>query len=291
MDDRPQLLITGGTGFIGSSLVKAVNSIYDITNIGRNRNPICSNIYWDLKTPLSKLPINRIKAVIHCAAIVNDKSYRNDKYIDVNVKSTLDLLDFCIENSISKFIFLSSGGVYGFNESPLSENQLCNPQEIYTLSKYFSEKLCDLYKNKLSITVLRLFFPYGQGQNNRLISNLFSNVISHKTITLNKSGSPKINPIYIDDVINIIKIAIECNLPGTFNVCGDEIVSIEELCHKIALVCGEKNLNLSFKDTYVKSLIGNNLKLISSFNYKPKFNLSYGLTSYFNWMKCVEVLT
>ncbi|QAA30591.1 NAD-dependent epimerase/dehydratase family protein [Clostridium manihotivorum] len=285
METNPKLLITGGTGFIGSNLINLTNSIYEITNLGRSKNSLCSNIYWDLKTPLDYIPLNNIDTVIHCAAIVNNQTFDNSDYIDINVKSTIMLLDFCIKNSIPRFILLSSGGVYGFRETPVSEDDLCKPQGMYQISKYFSEKICELYKDKLSITILRLFFPYGQGQSNRLISNLFSNIINHKTVTLNKAGSPKINPIYIYDVINILKLAINLDISGTFNVCGDEIVSIESLCQKIAMICGEKNLSLCFKEFYENDLIGNNLKLKNSFNYKPEFNLNYGLTSYFNWMK------
>lgn len=140
MIKNAELLITGGSGFIGTHLVNSLNSIYNITNLGRNKNPKCSNIYWDLRTGLDNITNLHPHTVIHCASIVNSKSADNYDYIDINVKSTIALLEFCVKNSVKKFIFISSGGVYGYSNESLSERNFCNPEGIYLLSKYFFRK-------------------------------------------------------------------------------------------------------------------------------------------------------
>ncbi|MBK1813403.1 NAD(P)-dependent oxidoreductase [Clostridium sp. YIM B02505] len=279
------LLITGGSGFIGTHLVNSLNSIYNITNLGRTKNPMCSNIYWDLKTGLDDVIIPPPCAVIHCASIVNSKSTDNYEYIDVNVKSTIALLEFCIKNSVKKFIFLSSGGVYGYSKKPLSEYDSCKPEGIYLLSKYFSEKICNLYKDRLDIIILRPFFPYGEGQKGRLISNLFYDILNNNVISLNRNGHPKINPIYISDLIDVIKLVIENDVSGIFNACGDDIISIEELCNVIVQITGKKNLRFFYKETDTEDLVGDNSQLYSHLNYKLNINLEQGLTYYFNWLK------
>ncbi|GFZ33520.1 dTDP-4-dehydrorhamnose 3,5-epimerase [Clostridium zeae] len=280
-----ELLITGGSGFIGTHLVNSLSSIYSITNLGRNKNPMCSNIYWDLKTRLDDITVPHPYTVIHCASIVNSNSADIYEYIDVNVKSTIDLLEFCVKNSVKKFIFLSSGGIYGYSKKPLSEFSTCNPEGIYLLSKYFSEKVCELYKDKLDVVILRPFFPYGEGQKGRLISNLFYDILNNNTILLNKNGNPKINPIYISDLIDIIKQFVENDVSGIFNVCGDDIISIEELCKVISRISGKKNLRFFYKETDVEDLVGINSHLCSTLNYKLNTNLEQGLNYYFKWLK------
>ncbi|GKU25987.1 NAD-dependent epimerase/dehydratase family protein [Clostridium folliculivorans] len=283
-----ELLITGGSGFIGTHLVNSLNSIYNITNLGRNKNPKCSNIYWDLRTGLDNITNLHPHTVIHCASIVNSKSTDNYEYIDINVKSTIALLEFCVKNSVKKFIFISSGGVYGYSKESLSECNFCNPEGIYLLSKYFSEKICDLYKDKLDIVILRPFFPYGEGQKGRLISNLFYDILNNNVISLNKNGHPRINPIYISDLIAIINLAIENDVSGVFNACGDDIVSIEELCKIIAHVADNKSLRFSYKETDAEDLVGDNSYLCSALNYKLNTNLEQGLAYYFKWLKTLE---
>jgi UDP-glucose 4-epimerase len=282
------LLITGGSGFIGTHLVNSLNSIYNITNLGRNKNPLCNNIYWDLKTGLDYVPIPHPHTVIHCASIVNSHNSDNYEYIDINVKSTIALLEFCVKNSVKKFIFLSSGGVYGYSKDALSEDNRCNPEGIYLLSKYFSEKICTLYKDKLNIVIIRPFFPYGEGQKGRLISNLFYDILNNNVISLNKDGYPKINPIYISDLIDILKLLIENDVSGIFNACGHDVISIEELCKKIANLTDKKDLKLSYKESNVGNLLGSSQHLYATLGYKSDTTIEQGLTYYLKWLKSLK---
>ncbi|MFU0823722.1 NAD-dependent epimerase/dehydratase family protein [Clostridium sp.] len=275
-----RLLITGGTGFIGSNLIELLGSTYECINIGRNKNEKCENIKWNLKDPLYNFNIPQVDAIIHCASIVGNKNIPKSEYIDVNLKSTLELLELSVKNNIKRFIYISSGGVYGYSEKILTEENNCYPQDIYSMSKYLSEELCRLYENKISIVILRMFFPYGNGQNGRLISSLINNILQGNKIILNKNGLPIINPIHINDVVEIIKGIIESNCRGVFNVCGNEYFSVEELCRKIALSIGINNLKLVHTESEVKNLMGSNKKICDLLNYSMKINIEKGIKMY-----------
>ena len=275
-----RILLTGGTGFIGSNLIKSLRNENNITNIGRNKNPLCDNIFWNLEDGLNNLEIDDIDIIVHCASIVGNVNIIKSKYIDINVKSTLELLEFCIKNKIKKFILISTGGVYGFSKKNLVENDICNVKEIYSLSKFFSEQVCELYKDKLSIVILRLFFPYGDGQKGRLISNLYDDICKKKKIMLSKNGQPVINPIHIFDVVNIIKNFIEYDLEGTFNICGNEFFSIEQLCRKIALIENIDDPQFIYGDNDIDNMMGSNKKVCMALNYKMQVNLDEGLKSF-----------
>lgn len=275
-----RILITGGTGFIGSNLINSINVNNNIINIGRNENPLCDNIFWNLEDGLDNLLLNDIDIIVHCASIVGNINISKSKYIDINVKSTLELLEFCIKNKVKKFILISTGGVYGFSKKLLDETDVCNAKEIYSLSKYFSEQVCELYKDKLSIVILRLFFPYGNGQKGRLISKLFDNTLNKRKIILSKNGQPVINPIHIFDVINIIENIILNDSNGIFNICGNEFISIEQICNKIALIENIDAPQFIHGDNNIDNLMGNNKKICMSLNYNMKINLDKGLESF-----------
>ncbi|HEY5562651.1 MAG TPA: NAD(P)-dependent oxidoreductase [Clostridiaceae bacterium] len=280
-----KLLITGGTGFIGINLVNYLNNENYIINIGRNKNPLCHNIFWNLHDNLESLSLKDVDTIIHCASIVGDDNTNKSQYIDVNVKSTLELLEFSLRNKIKKFILISTGGVYGFSKKVFEEGDICNATGIYSLSKYFSEKVCELYKDKLSVVILRLFFPYGNGQKGRLISNLFNNIIEENKSILSKNGQPIINPVHIIDVVSIIKGVIENNLEGTFNICGNEYLSIAQICKKISFVENIEDVEFIFGDKDIDNLMGNNNKICRSLNYTMKVDIDLGLQLFSNYLK------
>jgi len=272
-----KILITGGTGFVGKNLINSINTENHIINIGRNKNSMCDNIFWNLQDNLDDLLIDNVDVIIHCASIVGNANISKSQYMDINVKSTLELLEFGLKNKIKKFILISTGGVYGFSNNISDENDICNAKEIYSLSKYFSEKVCELYKGKLSIVILRLFFPYGDGQKGRLISNLFNDILKRNEIMLNKNGQPIINPIHIFDVVNIVKNIIENDLDGTFNICGNEFISIEQICRKIAFIVNVHDPQFIYGDNDIDNLMGNSKKICRSLNYNMQVNLNEGL--------------
>jgi len=280
-----KILITGGTGFIGRNLINSINTENHIINIGRNKNSMCDNIFWNLKDNLDSLSLNNVDAIIHCASIVGNENINKSQYIDINVKSTLELLEFATKNKIKKFILISTGGVYGFSKKILDEKDSCNAKEIYSLSKYFSEKVCELYKGKISIVILRLFFPYGEGQKGRLISNLCNNILKKNKIMLNKKGQPIINPVHILDVVNIIKNIIKNDLEGTFNICGNELISIEQICRKIAILANIDDAKFIYGDNDIDNLMGNSKKICRTLNYDMKINLDEGLRLFLTTLK------
>lgn len=274
------ILISGGTGFVGSSIIDILKDKYKFINIGRHANISCDNLYWDLKLPILETIEDDIDIIIHSASIVGNTD-QSKEYIDINVKSTLELLEYGKRKGIKKFIYISTGGVYGYGDKKFIETDECNPNDLYNLTKYFSEKLCQLYKDNFSIVILRLFFPYGNTQRRRLISNLVENIINQKEIVLNESGLPIINPIHITDVISIIKMIIDRDCEGIYNISGDENISIKDLCNLISNITNTKNVRYNYNGNNVKNLMGDNSKISELCNYRCGVDLEKGIKAYF----------
>lgn len=277
------IIITGATGFVGSNLVSTFLENDRVYSLGRNSSVNCENIYWNLKDSLEniKLP-SSIDTVIHCAAIVGEGNYSKKEYIEVNLISTLELLEYCKNAGVTQFIYISTGGVYGFGKSPFTEEDQPKPQGIYNLSKYFSEELCIQYNDKLKITILRTFFPYGRGQKRRFISNLIEQIKHGKEIALNNDGMPLINPIYVGDLCTIVKKVVDSRLEGTFNVCGNETLSVKELCEIIRQKLQVENLDICFNGKEVQNLLGKNEKIQYISNNCIKTKISEGIEKMIN---------
>lgn len=272
------IIVTGGTGFLGSSLINTFDNSYNIINVGRNKVEKCENIYWDLKDSIDGISLpHSIDTIIHCASIVGNTKYTARSYMEINTISTLELLEYCIKRGAEQFIYISTGGVYGFGEGPFIETEECNPRGIYSLTKYFSEKLCKEYADKIKITIVRVFFPYGEDQKGRLISELIYNIKNGNEISLNNDGKPFINPIYIEDLSNMIKGLLDKRIEGTFNAGGNEIVSIKQLCEIIANKLQIKDLKYKNSNKSCGNILGDNRKIIEALSYSMKTNLSDGI--------------
>lgn len=277
------ILVTGGTGFIGQNLIKSLSHNYEVINLSRSNSSLCNNnVCWNFKDNLNDKINYSIDTVIHCASIVGNSTSSKSDYIDINVKSTLELLEFSSNNGVKKFIYISTGGVYGYSEKALTESSECNPSDIYSLTKYFAEQLCNLYKDKFSVVILRLFFPYGNGQRGRLISNLINSIAKDEAVMLNQFGFPIINPVHVFDVVNILERLIEVECSGVFNISGNERISIENLCNKIALTLGKDNLSFIYNDKRVTNLMGSNASICNLLDYKMKIGLDTGIKSIIN---------
>lgn len=279
-----KILITGGTGFIGRNLIKLLNDSYSFINIGRNENNICKNIFWNLKDNLNHNIIpDDISIIIHCAAIVgsNSKLTKAD-YIDINVKSTLYLLELAINKKIPRFIYVSSAGVYGYKDNQCYEDDNCEPFDIYGVSKYMSELICNLYNNSIDITILRPFFPYGEDQKGRFLQIIFNNLYKNKSITLNQSGLPRISPIYITDLIKAIKLIIEKKVYGTYNISGIDSLSIQEICDFLIKTFNLNDVQYKYTNIVTKNLMGDNRKLNNIITFHPQISLKEGLKRCFS---------
>lgn len=269
---KKKILISGGTGYLGRNIIDKLDDKYEFINIGRNQNSLCENIQWNSE---GTVVVNeKIDTVIHSAAIIGDSRESLSEYINVNIKFTSQLLDYCLKNKVENFIYISSGGVYGYKETPFKETDQCNPQGIYNLSKKFSEDLSLLCSEKMRIVIYRPFFPFGPNQKGRLFDNLITSIMKNKSVKLNLGGGPIINPICIEDFIEIVDQEIVGKNEGIFNLAGVECMSIKDIVEKISEKLQIENLEYKYVDNKVENLIGDNSKLKEATNYNYKISFS-----------------
>ena len=260
-----RILVTGANGFVGSHLACKLANTHTVYAMAR-RAPITrglGGLEWiecDLTEPLdtSRLP-RELDAIIHLA---QSRHYRqfpeySSDIFDVNVNSTLRLLEYGRQVDIRQFIFASSGGIYGFREEEFVETDPVNPLHFYLTSKYCAELLIANYHQLFSTVVLRLFFVYGERQSQTmLIPRLVRSVLNGRAISLQGSDGLRSNPIYVGDAVFAFEEALSLEGNHLINVAGPEILSLREMGRAIGAALNCEPVFKVYSDHEPTHLIG-----------------------------------
>jgi nucleoside-diphosphate-sugar epimerase len=158
----------------------------------------------------------------------------------VNVAAAAVLLDYARRAGARQFILGSTGSVYEpFGAAALSEDQAVAPTSFFAATKAAVEDLMRCYEPFFAPLSLRLFYPYGPGQTDRLIPNLIEAVRTGRPIRLPPEGEGvALTPTFVEDVIDVFAAAIAGRWEGIFNVAAPELYSLQQLANKLATLVG-----------------------------------------------------
>jgi nucleoside-diphosphate-sugar epimerase len=152
----------------------------------------------------------------------------------VNLESTARLLDYARGSGVKKFIYASSGGVYGNGLNAFHENaSIVTPGKLgyYLGSKASSEFLVHSYADVFQVIVLRPFFMYGQRQKpGMLIPRLMYSIEKELPISLQGETGIRINPVHVEDAALAVLSSLQLEESATFNIAGPEVLSIRDIC-------------------------------------------------------------
>ena len=279
------ILITGADGFIGSFLLKELEKKHKVYALVKDEQSIKNGqkkriIIKDLDFPINyeDLP-SKIDVIIHLAQANSTFPDNANKIFNVNTVSTQKLLDYGRKIGISKFIFASSGSVYGSGSVPFKEqNQpVCN--NFYSYTKYASELLIHQYKQFFSTVIFRLFTPYGPRQKKRLIPGLINKVNSGLKIDIFNQGCPRLNPIYISDLIKVFKKSLSIDGHFVLNIGGKQVYSIKEMTEIIAQVYKKEAKYEYLQDEKKSDLIGEITFMEKILGFSPVVDLMDGINN------------
>ena len=183
-------LVTGGTGFIGANIVKAlaqrghqvisldIEPVIDL--LRRTLGPYDEQVTWVQGDAVDKGVLGKVAAsaeidkIVHCAVFT---PYDDDEYnhcrrvIDVNLEATANVLDLARQTGAKRFIYISSIALYPYNtptDEPFREDMLVKPQGLYGITKYASEGLTERYGQLYGFETASLRLGHNWGPMERL---------------------------------------------------------------------------------------------------------------------------
>ena len=307
------ILVTGGAGFIGSHLCRALlqkgeevvciddfNDYYDpklkeyrIRQIQSPKFFLYRADITDFEALKKIFSKHKIESVVHLAARAGVRaSIQNPLlYEKINVQGTINLLE--LSKRVRNFVFASSSSVYGGNSKiPFSENdRVDNPISPYAATKKSGELICHTFHHlyKIPITCLRFFTVYGpMGRPDMVIFKFTKAILEGKELTRFGDGSSKRDYTYIADVVSGILAALKgqhdyeiVNLGNSKPIQLNHVISlIEKETGKKAkikeMAVQEGDVPITYADiTKAKKLLG----------YNPKVSIEEGIKNYVDWYK------
>ena len=281
---KPVIVITGATGLIGRGLAAAMAAQNEVHCIARQPQK-SKDVAWhahDLSQPgrLEGLPA-RADAVIYLAQseFFRDFPEKSDQIFQVNTASLLKLLDYARGAGCRKFVYASSGGVYGTSERPMSETKpVAADGELgfYLVSKLCSEMLVQAYAKQFETVILRYFFVYGAGQRrSMLVPRLIDRVRAGEPIALQGADGLRLNPTHVSDAVAATARAVQIAGSYTINVAGPETLTMREVGAVIGKAVGREP-RFSVSDAAPGHLVAD-IARMSELLGAPKLGFAEGL--------------
>ncbi len=298
-----KILVTGGSGFIGSHLVDKLvdkNSDVTIADVRRPEN-IPDNVNFiecDITDSNSiDKAIKGNEFAFHLAAIANPRTCEDnpDLAFRMNVQGTFNVLQSSLNNKVEKVVFSSAASLYGKYPQylPIDEKHPVEPFEtVYLVTKRACELFCDFFqeKYKLPIVYFRLFTVYGPRQ----IPEFFIPTVIVKALKSNVfdlwNSKPTRDFVYVADVVDaLIKGAESDYVGGPLNIGSGREIQVGELA-KIIINHIEQMQDRKIEVKYLeKDVIGpmrllcDNKKIKDVLGWEPKVSLEDGIKETVEW--------
>lgn len=313
-------LITGGAGFIGSSLserlIKEENRVVAIDNFCDFYNPTIkeNNVKELIKNSNFKLyrndirdrelvkkifEENNIDIVMHLAAMAGVRpSIENPVlYQEVNCMGTQNILEEMKAHNVKNLVMASSSSVYGnCKEVPFKENMIVDfAISPYAATKKANEVMTHVYHKlfDMNVIMLRFFTVYGPKQRPDLAINKFTRLmLEDKEIPMFGDGTTSRDYTYIDDIVD--GIIRSCNYVENnndvyeiLNLGNSSPVSLKEMINTIGQAIGvePKIKQLPMQPGDVDRTFADISKAKKLIGYNPKTSFKEGIENFIKWYK------
>lgn len=315
------IIITGGAGFIGSSLADQLIGEGHRVTIIDNFDPFydkeikkrnIANLLLQPNFKLLEIDISNIDAlrnqliedydvIVHLAAKAGvHASIRTPVACQqANVMGTQHMLEIAKEKNIKQFVFASSSSVYGMNPNvPWKESDKnMMPISPYASSKVSCELLGHVYTHLYGIRfiALRFFTVYGPRQRPDLAIYKFAKlIVNQQPITMYGDGSSRRDYTYIDNILLGVRAAIDYTATNyeIINLGNHQTVSLKEMIHTIEDVFEQKAIiqQLPMQPGDVPQTYADISKAKKLLNYQPKTSFREGIQEFRNWTEATKAL-
>lgn len=303
-----RVLVTGGTGFIGRHLVRALlarDPAVAVTTASRGpagpaADPRCRHVVADVADlPALERAAQGVDTIFHLAALAAVPDILEDPTAGfvTNVTGTFHVLEAARRRGVARLVFVSSGRVVGDAAgSPVLESAALAPKEPYGAQKAAGEVFCHAYARSygLATVVVRPFVVYGPGQRTRpgsragVIPRFASQVLSGEPVTVVGDGRQRSDFVHVRDLVEaLLRAAVADGAPGeVFHVGSGRPTSIRRLVDLVGEAAGIVPTVRPLppgKDTI--SVYPSVEKAERMLGWKPAVTLEEGLRDYVAWLR------
>jgi GDP-L-fucose synthase len=305
MNAPKKVLILGGSGLVGSSVVRGLSRSTKY-NVLAPTSSALNLLERDKVFDFLKLqnPDVIIDAAGRVGGIAENSKFPHD-FISLNLQMQVNLLDASLENNVERFLFLGSSCIYPkYAVQPITEKSLLSGYLEESNKAYAVAKIAGITqiqairkqfgKNYISIMPTNLYGPFDNfsAESSHVLPGLigkFTSAIksSNPRIRLWGSGSPQREFLHVDDLANAIEILIDSyDDDEPINIGSGSEISIRDLAEKIACLVGyegETEWDSNMPDGTPRKIL--NSEKIRSLGWTPKIDLEDGLQTTIDWYK------
>jgi len=305
------IIVTGGFGHIGSwvcrELVKKGHDVIAVDLSYRNLSYLqgmgnkITHVAVDV---LDQAALNNVftehkdslDGVIHIAGLIGGPVFTRSPRdnINLNVMGTVNMLEVSRLFKVRRFVYISSGAVYGVRDNTPLEDEALTPGDIYGAAKASAEFLGIQYAHEfgLDFRSVRVYFAYGPGKLPSEVTPLhnavFGCLVGDTKISLPAGADQSIDFTYIQDIARAICLVYEKPelRHREYNVSSGVCYEIPELIQKVADYAG-RNVDLTIGPGRImpRGPSIDSSRLINELGFSAEFDIAKGVEGYAEWLK------
>jgi UDP-glucose 4-epimerase len=306
MNRDKKVLVTGGRGFIGVNLARAIlpsKTTEVLDNLKR-----ASPTGWDealgtlregdiLSPEFVTSCCGGMSQVVHLAAYgsVVESIADPERNFEVNVQGTLNVLRAAVGAGVRRFIFASTGGaLIGDATPPVSEQSLPKPISPYGASKLCGEAYCHAFAKSYGLETICLRFGnvYGPHSAHKkgAVTVFIKALMTGKPIVIYGDGSASRDYVHVEDLCSGIAAALDAPLAGgeVFHLASGRETSVLELARILRDVAGKPEHPIEFRPARAGEVarnFANYDKARERLGFQPKWKLADGLAATWEWFQ------
>jgi UDP-glucose 4-epimerase len=295
-----RVLVTGGSGFIGSHVVDKLADagiaprIYDLRPSPHHERGCVDTVIGDLfDEEALRLAMADCDVVVHLAAYA-DVGMVADDPVDAektNSRGTMVVLEAARATG-TRVVYGSTIWVYGASgDGLITEDELLGlPDHVYTATKLAGEMYCTSYAELFDVpcTILRFGIPYGPRARPAAVIPIFvSKALKGEPLTIAGDGRQTRRFVYVEDLAEGVVAALERGDENrTYNLAGDETVTIRELADVVSELVGEVEIvHTPGRNGDFEGAVISNERAAEELGWRASTSLREGVRRYLEWLE------